>query len=71
MGYLDVGIWSEYEYEIIYKKGGKIVVVNALFRQIQEEGSLIALSLLVLGLLEEENQEWMMNATIQALIQRL
>jgi hypothetical protein len=38
-----------YDYEIIYKKGKENVVVDALSRKYEEEGSLFALSLLVLN----------------------
>jgi hypothetical protein len=42
-----------YDYEIIYKKGKENVVVDALSRKYEEEGSLFALSLPILDWLTE------------------
>jgi hypothetical protein len=47
------------------------VVVDALSRKFEEDGSLFSLSLPILGWLEEAHQEWLENDTIVQLIQRL
>jgi hypothetical protein len=41
-----------YDYEIIYKKGKENVVVDALSRKYEEEGSLFSLSFIVLDWLQ-------------------
>lgn len=46
-----------YDYEIIYKKVKENVVANALSKQFEEDGSLLALSLPNLGWLEEAHRE--------------
>jgi hypothetical protein len=42
-----------YDYEIIYKKGKENVVVDALSRKYEEEGSLFSLSFIVVDWLKE------------------
>jgi hypothetical protein len=59
-----------YYYNIIDTKGKENVVVDALSRQFEEDGSLFALSLPVLGWLMEAYQEWMENDTTIQLIER-
>jgi hypothetical protein len=47
------------------------VVVDALSRKYEEEGSLFALSLPILDWLAEAQQEWLANDIVVQLIQRL
>jgi hypothetical protein len=42
-----------YDYEIIYKKGKENVVVDALSRKYEEEGSLFSLSFIVVDWVNE------------------
>jgi hypothetical protein len=51
-----------YDYEIIYKKGKENIVVDALSRQFEEDGSLLSLSLPSPGWLEEARREWLANS---------
>jgi hypothetical protein len=60
-----------YDYEIIYKKGKENVVVDALSRQFEDDGSMFTLSLPVPGWLEDAHTEWFTNETTCQLIQRL
>jgi hypothetical protein len=60
-----------YDYEIIYKKGKENVVVDALSRKYEEEGSLFTLSLPIPDWLIESHQEWLENDIMVQLIQRL
>ena len=60
-----------YDYEIIYKKSKENVVVDALSRQFEDDGSLFALSLLAPCCLEEAHQEWLENDMIIQLIHRI
>jgi hypothetical protein len=60
-----------YDYEIIYKKGKENVVVDALSRKYEEEGSLFSLSFLVTDWLQVVRQEWLQDPKISSLIQQL
>jgi hypothetical protein len=62
---------SGYDYEIIYKKGRENVVVDALSRKFEEDGSLLALSLPSLEWIEESHREWIEKITLRKLIQWL
>jgi hypothetical protein len=53
------------DYEIIYKKGKQNVVVDALSRQFEEDGSLLALSLPSLGWIEEAFMKWIEKNTLR------
>jgi hypothetical protein len=48
-----------YDYEIIYKKGKDNVVVDALSRKYEDEGSLFSLSFIVPDWLQVVRQEWL------------
>jgi hypothetical protein len=60
-----------YDYEIIYKKGKENVVVDALSRKYEEEGSLFSLSFIVPYWLQVVHQEWLQDPKISHLIQQL
>jgi hypothetical protein len=60
-----------YDYEIIYKKGKENVVVDALSRKYEEEGSLFSLSFIVVDWLKEVFHEWFQDPKISSLIQQL
>jgi hypothetical protein len=50
-----------YDYEIIYKKGKENVVVDALSRKYEDEGSLFSLSFIVPDWLQVVRQEWLQD----------
>ena len=54
-----------YDNEIIYKKGKENVVVDALFKQFEEDGSLFDLSLPSPIWLEEAHRKWLVNSTLR------
>jgi hypothetical protein len=58
-----------YDYEIIYKKGKDNVVVDALSRKYEEEGSLFSLSFIVPDWLQVVHQEWLQDPKSSHLIQ--
>ena len=60
-----------YVYEIIYRKGKENVVVNALSKKYEEEGSLFSLSFIVIDWLQAVRQEWFQDSKISSLIQKL
>jgi hypothetical protein len=60
-----------YDYEIIYKKGKENVVVDALSRKYEDEGSLFSLSFIVPDWLQVVRQEWLQDPKISHLIQQL
>jgi hypothetical protein len=60
-----------YDYEIIYKKGKDNVVVDALSRKYEDEGSLFSLSFIVPDWLQVVHQEWLQDPKILHLIQQL
>jgi hypothetical protein len=60
-----------YDYEIIYKKGKEIVVVDALSRKYEDEGSLFPLSFIVPDWLQVVQWEWLQDPKIVRLIQQL
>jgi hypothetical protein len=60
-----------YDYEIIYKKGKENVVVDALSRKYEEDGSLFSLSFIVTDWLQEVHQEWLQDPKLSRLIQTL
>jgi hypothetical protein len=55
-----------YDYEIIYKKGKENVVVDALSRKYEEEGSLFSLSFIVVDWVNEVHNEWFIDPKILA-----
>jgi hypothetical protein len=60
-----------YDYEIIYKKGKDYVVVDALSKKYEDEGSLFSLSFIVLDWLQVVRHEWLHDPKISHLIQQL
>jgi hypothetical protein len=60
-----------YDYEIIYKKGKNNVVVDALSRKYEDEGSLFSLSFIVPDWLQVVLQEWLRDPKFPHLIQQL
>jgi hypothetical protein len=60
-----------YDYEIIYKKGKDNVVVDALSRKYEDEGSLFSLSFIVPDWLQVVHQEWLHDPKSSHLIQQL
>jgi hypothetical protein len=60
-----------YDYEIIYKKGKDNVVVDALSRKYEDEGSIFSFSLIVLDWLQAVRQEWLHDPKSLHLIQQL
>jgi hypothetical protein len=62
---------SGYDYEIIYKKGKDNVVVDALSRKYEEEGSLFSLSFIVPDWLQVVRQEWLQDPKSSHMIQQL
>jgi hypothetical protein len=60
-----------YDYEIIYKKGKDNVVVDALSRKYEDEGSLFSLSFIVPDWLQVVRQEWLHDPKSSHLIQQL
>jgi hypothetical protein len=61
----------EYDYEIIYKKGKDNVVVDALSKKYEDEGSLFSLSFIVPDWLQAIRQEWLQDPKSLHLIQQL
>jgi hypothetical protein len=60
-----------YDYEIIYKKGKDNVVVDALSRKYEDEGSLFSLSFIVPDWLQAVRQEWLQDPKSLHMIQQL
>jgi hypothetical protein len=60
-----------YDYEIIYKKGKDNVIVDALSRKYEGEGSLFSLSFIVPYWLQVVRQEWLHDPKNLHLIQQL
>jgi hypothetical protein len=60
-----------YDYEIIYKKEKDNVVVDALSRKYEEEGSLFSLSFIAPDWLQVVPQEWLQDPKSSHLIQQL
>jgi hypothetical protein len=60
-----------YDYEIIYKKGKDNLVVDALSRKYEDEGSIFSLSFIVLDWLQVVRQEWLQDPKSSQLIQQL
>jgi hypothetical protein len=60
-----------YDYEIIYKKGKDNVVVDALSRKYEDEGSIFSLSFVVPDWIPVVRQEWLHDPKILHLIQQL
>jgi hypothetical protein len=59
------------DYEIIYKKGKDNVVVDALSRKYEDEGSIFSLSFIVPDWLQVVRQEWLQDSKSSHLIQQL
>eukprot|EP00253_Pinus_taeda_P019607 PITA_19607 len=60
-----------YDYEIIYKKGSENIVADALSRQIEEESTLLAISLPIPAWIEEARKEWFSHPWLSQLINQL
>jgi hypothetical protein len=60
-----------YDYEIIYNKGKDNVVVDALSRKYEDEGSLFSLSFIVPDWIQVVFQEWLQDPKSSQLIQQL
>jgi hypothetical protein len=60
-----------YDYEIIYKKGKENVVVDAISKKYEDEGSLFSLTFIVIEWLQVVRQEWLQEPKIYILIQKL
>lgn len=60
-----------YDYRIIYKKGKDNVVVDALFKQYENVGSVLTLSVPILEWLEVSHQEWFIDPNMAQLICKL
>jgi hypothetical protein len=60
-----------YGYEIIYKKDKENVVVDALSRKYEDEGSLFSLSFIVLDWIQVVFREWLQDPKISHVIQQL
>jgi hypothetical protein len=58
----------DYDYEIIYKKGKKNVVVDALSQKYEEDRSLFSLSFIVPDWLQAIRQEWLQDPKITSLL---
>jgi len=61
-----------YDFEIIYKKGKKNIVANALSRKDEDvEALLCSISIIQLDWTNEERDEWKNDKEVGALIQKL
>jgi len=60
-----------YDYEILYKKGKENVVVDALSRKYEEEGSIFSLSFIVSDWMNEVCNEWFTYPKIVNPIQQI
>jgi hypothetical protein len=60
-----------YDYEIIYNKGKDNVVVDALSRKYEDDGSLFSLSFIVPDWLQAIRQEWLHDPKSSHMIQQL
>jgi hypothetical protein len=61
----------DYDCEIIYNKGKENVVVDALSKKYEEEGSLFSLSFIVVNWLQVVHQKWLQDPKLSLLIQQL
>jgi hypothetical protein len=60
-----------YDYEIIYKKVKHNVVVDAIFRKYEDEGSLFSISFIIPNFLQVVHQEWLHDPKSFHMIQQL
>ena len=60
-----------YDYEIIYNKGKDNSVADALFRQFEEESTMLAISLPIPYWIEEVRREWFSHPGLSQLISQL